>query len=58
MKVDFGNERITLIPENEEDWKQLHAAVPVASRVLCWYTMDAGPTGSEHGFVISHKVIE
>jgi len=54
MKIEYGKERIYLIPENEKDKEQLEAAVPEASKAFCFYTMDAGAEGNETGLVITH----
>ena len=58
MKVEYGKERIYLIPENEEDERMLRIVVPYAGEVFCWFTFDAGKEGNESALVITHKIKE
>lgn len=55
MKIEYGRERIYLIPENDADRAQLERTLPNTSEVLAFYTYDAGESGCEEGLVITHR---
>jgi len=55
VKVEYGRERIYLIPENDEDRAQLERTLPDVSEAMLFYTYDAGESGCEEGLVITHR---